>query len=285
MFRDWTIELLYVFDWLVTSTLTIVNNMLTTPLDSFAPGAFALSEAIATSLTGFGLAILTLLWMVDFAGSTFSFRIKNLEEIVKLFIMLILGAVIVRASFWIVIYVFNGLQFVLNIVNQVAGTTLNNSTSLNFSYFVQDTQEFVRSLGSRQLGESMILFLFIAMFLLGAFGAMLSIILVPITIMIELYIYSAFAPIPLATLTTSQRQIGIQFLKTYAGVCIRGALVIFGLFLSQAFLSSNILNISNITLEGILVVFVPILQLFLNIMILQKCIKSAEQFSKVLVGG
>lgn len=288
MFRDWTISVLDLFDWIVTNTFGIIITILTTPLDSFAPGAFALSEQVATILTGFGLSLLTMLWMIDFVSSTITFRVQNIEEIAKLLLLLILGAVLVRSSFWFILSFFQALQFVFAAVNHAGSIALDGVAALSFSDFVSETQDFVADLAS---GEAMLMLLFVVIFLLATFGAMLSILLVPIAIVIELYIYSALSPIPIATLVTSQKQIGIQFLKNYASVCIRGALVLFGMLLSQAVLNSEVLNFPDmgefmgIDMSGFRLVFTHILQMFINLMVMQTGIKNAEKFSRAITGG
>ena len=55
----------------------------------------------------------------------------------------------------------------------------------------------------------------------------------------RLYLYTAIAPIPLAAFGGEPtQQIGISFLKSYAGVCLEGAVVVLSCVLYSAFASS-----------------------------------------------
>ena len=281
--QNWSLDLLHLFEIVVNQILGIVENMLTTPLNVFAPTAYNLSQALATSITGLGTGIFILLWMIDILSETITFKIKNWEDAIKHFVILIFGLGLISSSFFLLTQMFNILQWVMNAVQQ-AGTDIFGTDQLSFSYFVAQTREFVEY--HNGLMESILLFLVVLMFLLATFGTMLSILLVPIAIFIQLYMYSAFAPIPMATLLTSQKQVGIQFLKTYAGVAIQGALVIFGLMLAQAFLSSPILSFGDsFALESFARILLPILHLMFNMMVLSKCIKSAGEFGKAITGG
>jgi len=249
----------------------------------FAPQAFILTQNLAHLLTGLGLSLFILLWMMDFVGNAILLRIKNFEEAAKVLLMLVIGVGLVRGSFFILIYLFEGMQFVLSAVNHLASPG-EIGGNLGILIFVEESREFVN--GLRGTTEILLVFLLIVFFVFTAFGAMISILLVPIAIFLELFVYSAFAPLPMATLATSQKQIGIQFLKNYASVCIRGAVVIFCLLLAQAFLSTDIFNLGdNFALEGLGFVFFFVMQMFLNLMILHTSIKSAEKFSRTITGS
>jgi len=281
MFVDFTINILYAFEWLVQESLQMLNNILTMSLSDFAPGAYYLSRQVSNALTGIGLGILMLLWLIDILSTAVSLKAKNYEEVLKLFVMFIFGVGIVGSSFFLVTELFRFFQWAMQIVSNVGNTALDGA--MDFTEFITNTQDFVRSL--RRMDERMIMFLFVAMFFISTVGAMLSIIFVPVSIFIQLYLYSAFSPIPLSTLTTSQKQVGISFLKTYAGIVLQGALVLFGLLLAQGFLTTDILSFANIPLEGIMRMLGPMIALMINIMVLQKCIKGAENFARVLTGG
>jgi len=108
--------------------------------------------------------------------------------------------------------------------------------------------------------------------------------------MFEIYVYSAFAAIPLSSLLSSQKSIAINFIKAYAGVCLRGALILLGMLLATHVMNSPILRLddpsaSGVVVEGFALMLVPILQLSLNLMIFQKAVQSADKFSRSLVGG
>jgi len=272
----------------VLETITMILG--TAPSD-FSPGGFLLAQNIGQTLTGVGLGLVVLFFMIDLTGSAITFKVKDREEIIKLIIMFILGGVFVRASFWLCMYIFENFQGVMGLVVSQVGGDSDLQSSFDFVSFTDGLRDMINERdGWRNtyvLGttENTILFIFLVFTFLGIFGMLLSVLIVPIIIFIELFIYSAFSPIPISTMFSSQKAIAIAFLKTYASVCIRGAIMLFGIALSTQIMNSAALIMPSIPLEGILYLIVPIAQMTLSIMVMKKGISGAEGFSRVITGA
>lgn len=100
----------------------------------------------------------------------------------------------------------------------------------------------------------------------------------------RLYMYTALAPIPLATFAgegTSQN--GKSFLKTYIGVCMEGAIVVLACLIYSAFLSSSA-PAANSSLPAVTMVWQYIGQMVFNMLILTGLVKGASQISKEMFG-
>ena len=264
--------------------------ILGTAPNQFSPGGFLLSQTIGQTLVGVGLGLVVLFFMIDLTGSALTFKVKDRDEIIRLTIMFIMGGVFVRASFWLCMYIFENFQGVMGLVITQVGGHDNLQGSFDFISFTDGMRTMIDDTywhGGYRVGttENTILFIFLVFTFLGIFGMLLSVLIVPVVIFIELFIYSAFSPIPISTLFTSQRAIGIAFLKTYASVCLRGAIMIFGIALSAHIMNSAALAMPNIALEGILYLIIPISQMTLSIMVMKKGISGAEGFSKVITGA
>lgn len=100
----------------------------------------------------------------------------------------------------------------------------------------------------------------------------------------RLYMYTALAPIPLATFAgegTSQN--GKSFLKTYIGVCMEGVIVVLACLIYSAFLSSST-PAANGSLPAVTMVWQYIGQMVFNMLILTGLVKGASQISKEMFG-
>lgn len=269
-------DALDLFEWLMTTAFGIIVDILRLSPQEFSPSAFALVENIASGIRNFSFGLLAFFFLMDLAGSTINFRIKKHEEIIKIVLQAVLGGAILQASFWLCMLIFNNFGSLIMLVGD------GISPEIAFGGFIEITKEFIESLNFM---ETTIVAVFIILFLLTLFGLLISCILAPIGIMFEVYIYSAFAPIPLSTILTSQKAIAINFIKTFVGVCMRGSLILLGILLSTTIITSDVLRFGNDAATGFALVLVIIMQLILNVMILQKGIKSAEQFGRGLIGG
>lgn len=290
IFRAWNRNILDLFDSVMQWMLNLITNMLTYSPQTFSPEAFATSQFIANGLTNVGITILILLWGIDFGASTFSFRIKSTEEIIRLVIMLALGYAFTRVSFNLVMGTF---EFFGSLV------TFTGTLDINFTNFTEATRYMIdaRDWGGAEwwhlhgytMGttENMLLFVFLVFSFLSFFGMLLGMLLVPISIFVELYIYAAFAPIPIATLLTGRKEIGIAYLKLVASVCIRGAVVMVGMNIAMGILSTNAFNaeMQVSILTGFWAFLLPIVSISISILILQKAIKGAETFARGIVGA
>jgi len=298
MMQSWNLQLLDLYDAAISFVLVAITTLLGLSPYEFSDVAYNLSRTVSSALVGVGVALVVLFFITDLAGTAVTLKVKDKDEVLKHFVMLLLGVAIVRGSSWLMFYIFTELQVIWQTILSVTmpvGAGLDGSLYFTGDTWASSLREMIEADGSTPFWdvmghvESVLLFIFLLTSLLGVGGMLLSVLLVPIAIFIELYIYAAFAPIPLSTLASSQRQIAIGYLKVFAGVCIRAAVMMFGISLSAAIISSDAFNLSDFAagtvVEGFLVALVPVMQLVVSIMILQKAVKSAQGFANTLVGA
>jgi len=150
--------------------------------------------------------------------------------------MLALAVTFTNVSFHLVMglyYMFTGW------IPAIAGD-LEGVETLNFTDFAYNIGQMIET-ENFGLTENAIFLVFLFFAFLSFFGMFLGMLLVPIGIFIELYVYAAFSPIPIATLFTGQRQVGIAFIKLIISVALRGVLVSFGIRLALAIISAEAL--------------------------------------------
>ena len=262
--------------------LGVIANLLTMSPAEFSPAAFGLAQTIGVGLAPFAVYIMILLWGIDFIGSTINFSEKPLETLIRMVVMLGFGLTFTRISFWLVMGLFQIFGGIITGIGDITGL-------VDFSVMTESTLEMIdaRSGLGYNMGttENMIFFVFLVFTLLSFFGMFLGMILVPVAIFVELYVYAAFSPIPIATLFTGQKQVGIAFIKLVIAVCLRGAVVLFGIHIAAGVIASGILVPEGLTLAGFWQFLTPIITISISIMILQKCIKGAADFAKNITGA
>lgn len=93
----------------------------------------------------------------------------------------------------------------------------------------------------------------------------------------KLYIYTALSPLPLAAFageTTSG--IGKAFIRSYAGVCLEGAVIVLACLIYSAFLSSDALSVDT-TLPAVTMTWQYIGQLAFNMLVLTGLVKGSDR--------
>ena len=99
----------------------------------------------------------------------------------------------------------------------------------------------------------------------------------------KLYLYTALAPVPLATFAGAPtQQVGISFLKSYTGVCLEGAIIILACIIFSLFAASPpTINTSDAVVS---MVWSYIAELVFNMLVLVGTIKMADHVVKEMMG-
>lgn len=116
-------------------------------------------------------------------------------------------------------------------------------------------------------------------FLLITFYIVFQLFLALVTILIEIQIYKCFAPLPLSTISTSQRTIAIRFIQNYAAVCLRHTILVICVLLVNN-LISTIATAEIFVRMGSL----SSVGYFLALSCLTVAIKTSSSISKTVVG-
>lgn len=99
----------------------------------------------------------------------------------------------------------------------------------------------------------------------------------------KLYMYTAISPIPLsAAAGESTQNVAYTFLKSYAGVCLEGAIIVLACIIYSAFVSSP--PIVNTTASSISIVWSYVGELIFNMLVLVGTIKMSDRIVKEMMG-
>ena len=99
----------------------------------------------------------------------------------------------------------------------------------------------------------------------------------------KLYIYTAISPIPLSTFAGEPTQsIGISFLKSYAAVCLEGAIIVLACIIFSAFAASP--PVVNEDAAAATMVWAYVGELAFNMLVLVGAIKMSDRVVKEMMG-
>ena len=99
----------------------------------------------------------------------------------------------------------------------------------------------------------------------------------------KLYMYTAIAPIPLSTVAGQPTQhIGISFLKSYAAVCMEGAIILLACVIFSIFAASP--PVIDTVAAPVAMVWSYLGELIFNMLILVGTIKMADHVVKEMMG-
>ena len=100
----------------------------------------------------------------------------------------------------------------------------------------------------------------------------------------RLYLYTALAPLPLASFAgEGTSSIGKSFIKSYTGVCLEGALVVLSCVIYSAFLSSSSSAVDT-SLSAVVMVWQYIGQMAFNMLILTGLVKGSSRLVREMFG-
>lgn len=257
--------------------LTEIWLLLTESPQTFKGGIiWDIIEKIHGALLAIGLALLVLFFVFGVVKSFTNFNeIKRPEQAFKLFIRFAIARALVVYGMELMIAVFDIVQGIIVKITQTVG--LGNAAQ---SVLPQEIIDAVNDCGFL---ESIPLW---AVTLLGGiFITILSFILI-LTVygrFFKIYMYTAISPIPLSAASgESTQNVAYTFIKSYAGVCIEGAIIVLACIIYSAFASSP--PAIDTTVSAVSMVWSYIGELIFNMLVLVGTVKMSDRIVKEMMG-
>ena len=215
---------------------------------------------IHDTMQAIGLALLVLFFVVGVVKTCGSFaEIKRPEAAVKLFIRFALAKAVVTYGLELMMALFTIVQGVISSIMSAAG------------------------MGAAQ--ETVLPALWAVALIGGLFITILSFVMV-LTVygrFFRLYIYTAIAPIPLSTFAGEpSQQVGKSFLKSYAAVCLEGAIIVLACIIFSLFASSPPAVDPNAA--AVTQVWTYVGELIFNLLVLVGTVKMADRVVREMMG-
>ena len=213
--------------------LAEIWQLLTQGLADFkGGGVWNVMLNVHSAMTAIGLGLLVLFFAVGVVKTCGSFaEARRPEHALKLFIRFVLAKAAVQYGLELMLAVFDIVQGIVSRAMGAAGTGGLTSTTL--------PQEIVDKINAVGFWSSIPLW---AVTLLGGlFITVLSFVMILSVYgrFFKMYMYAALAPIPLSTFAGEPSQnVGKSFLKSYAAVCLEGAVIVLACIIFSVFASS-----------------------------------------------
>lgn len=223
-----------------------------------------------------GLALLVLFFVVGVMKTCGSFaEVKKPEHALKLFIRFALAKGAVTY----------GLQLMLAVFNIVQGLISTIMTSAVFGTSTRTVlpSEIVTAVESCGFFESIPLW---AVTLIGGlFITVLSFVMIMTVYgrFFKLYLYTAIAPVPLSAFSGEPSQnVGKSFIKSYAAVCLEGAIIVLGCIIFSLFAASP--PVVDPTAAAVTQVWSYVGELIFNMLVLVGAVKMADRIVREMMG-
>ena len=228
------------------------------------------------ALMAIGLALLVLFFVVGVMKTCGSFaEVKRPEHAFKIFIRFILAKAVVTYGLELMMAFFDIVQGVVSTIMDTAGLSGASETVI--------PEEMVKTIESVGFFDSIPLW---AVTLIGSlFITVLSFVMIMSVYgrFFRLYLYTAIAPLPLATFAGEPTQnVGKSFLRSYAGVCLEGAIVVLACIIFSLFAGSP--PVVDTDAAAVTQVWSYVGELIFNMLVLVGLVKMSDRVVKEMMG-
>ena len=277
MSENWVIQNLENALGVWNDKLTEIWQIITQSPQNFKGGAvWSVVVNIHGALQAIGYALLVLFFVVGVMKSCGSFtELKRPELALKTFVRFALAKGAVSYGMELMMALLSIVQGVISSIMNAAGFGSMEAATL--------PAEIITAVEDCGFFESIPLW---AVALIGSlFIWVLSFVMI-LTVygrFFKMYMYTAIAPIPLSAFAGEpSKGIGMSFLKSYAAVCLEGAVIVLACIVFSAFASSP--PVVNPDAAAAAMVWSYIGELIFNMLILVGCVKMADRLVREMMG-
>lgn len=239
-------------------------------------GIWSVIVDINGALKAIGYALLVLFFVVGVIKTCGSFtEIKKPEHALKLFIRFVLAKAVVGYGLDLMTALFRIVQGVISTAMNTAGVAAQTAVTMP-----SEMEEAIREL---TFWES------IPAWAVSLIGSLVIIVLSFVMIMsvygrfFKLYMYTAIAPIPLSAFAGEpSANIGKSFLKSYAAVCLEGAIIVLACIIFSVFAASPPVVAADAT--PVTMVWTYMGELIFNLLVLTGAVKMADRVVREMFG-
>lgn len=257
--------------------LSEIWTLLTQSPQSFKGGSiWNVITTINGAVQAIGLALLVLFFVVGVMRTCGSFtETKRPETALRLFVRFAVAKGVVTYGMEVMMALFNIAQGVVSTIMGAAGFGSAQQTVL--------PNEIVTAVEDCGFFES------IPLWAVTLIGSLLVTVLSFVMIMtvygrfFKLYLYSALAPVPLSTFAGQPTQsVGVSFIKSYAAVCLEGAIIVLACIIFSVFAASP--PTIDPDASAVSMVWSYVGELVFNMLVLVGTVKMADRVVREMMG-
>lgn len=231
---------------------------------------------IHTALQGIGLGLLVLFFLIGVVKTCGSFaELKRPEVAVKMFVRFALARAAVVWGLELMLALFRIVQGIIAEVISVAGFVGADNAVL--------PESIIDAAGS--VGFIHRFPLWAVSLIGGLFITVLAIIMILSVYgrFFRIYMYTAIAPVPLSSFAGEpSSNMGRSFIKSYAAVCLEGAIIVLALVIFTAYASAP--PVVDATASAGVQVWAYIGELVFNMLVLVGLVKGADRIVREMLG-
>lgn len=239
-------------------------------------GIWSVITTIHGGLQAIGYALLVLFFVFGVMKTCGSFaELKRPELAIKMFIRFGLVQGAITYGMELMLAVLEIVQGVISTIMNTAGFGAPQATVL--------PQEIITAIDDCGFFESIPLW---AVTLIGGlFIWVLSFVMILSVYgrFFRLYMYTAIAPVPLASFAGEPSQnIGKSFVKSYAAVCLEGAIIVLACIIFSVFAASP--PVVDTSAAPVTMVWSYVGELIFNMLVLVGCVRMADRLVREMMG-
>lgn len=228
------------------------------------------------ALQAIGYSLLVLFFVVGVMRTCGNFaEFKRPEVALKMFIRFILAKATIDYGLELMMAFFEIVQGIISKIMKAAGLAKTTEMLLPDS--------IIKSIEDCGFWESVPLW---AVTLIGSlFITVLSFVMIMTVYgrFFKIYLYTAIAPVPLSSFAGEPTsQIGKSFIKSYAGVCLEGAIIVLGCIIFSIFADSP--PVVDASAEAVNQVWSYVGELIFNMLVLVGTVKMSDHVVKEMMG-
>lgn len=274
-------------NWIVQNLINALNTwneklaeiwaiITQSPKDFKGGGIWTVIEQINGALMAIGLALLVLFFLVGVVKTCGSFaEVKKPEHAVKIFIRFAIAKGLITYGLELMIAVFEIIQGIVATIMNAGGFGGTTETVL--------PQSIITAIEDVGFFDSIPLW---AVTLIGGlFITVLSFVMIMSVYgrFFRLYLYTAMAPVPMATFGGEPTQnVGKSFLKSYCAVCLEGAIVVLACIIFSLFASSP--PAVDSSAAAVTQVWSYVAELIFNMLVLVGAVKMSDRVVREMMG-
>lgn len=228
------------------------------------------------ALQALAYALMVLFFVVGVMKTCGSFAdLKRPEHAVKLFIRFAITKTVISRGLELMLALLSIIQGVVSTILGAGGIGGANATVL--------PQEVITACEDTGFWESIPLWV---VTLIGSLFVWVLAFVMILTVygrFFKLYMYTAIAPVPLSTFAGEpSKNVGKSFLKSYAAVCLEGAVIVLACIIFSVFASEP--PVVDTTADAANIVWSYIGELIFNMLVLVGSVKTADRIVREMMG-
>ena len=271
---NWLIESLkWTFEFWNDKQTEIWQLVSTTPEEFKGGDIWRLALTLNDGLKAIGYGLLVLFFALSICRSTINFRdLRRPEQGLRFFIRFVLAKTAVTYGIDLMTAIFNICTGIVSVIAEKMGMAAADMA------LPEELETAVNEVGFLAS---------IPLWLVTILGCLVIIVLSFVMILtvysrfFKLYMYTAFAPIPLSSFAGEATSfMGKAFIKSYMGVCMEGAVIVLACLIFSAFTSSGNFGLVDAESSAVVQVLAYLAETIFNMLVLVGLIKGSDRIVK-----